>query len=184
MIILCYGTNDFDQKNPKKKFSCIFQNIENFIMNNNHTNILLMNIPFQYDITNTSYVNKIILRLNRKLQKLVKVNPHTNFLETFNDRNSFTNCGLHHNKQGKNLVKLQLAFFLLTTFVPGTSEPIPLEWHETGIEANGSEVIRECRASNRNSCHNRKVPVTRTKDFLCSKRAISDFRNIDSSSEQ
>jgi len=39
---------------------------------------------------------------------------------------------------------------------------------------NGSDVIRECRASNRNSCHNRKVPVTRTK------QAISDFRNIHS----
>jgi len=40
------------------------------------------------------------------LQKLVKVNSHTNFLETFNDRNSFTNRDLHRNKQGKNLVKL------------------------------------------------------------------------------
>ena len=70
MIILCYGTNGFDQKNqknPKKKFSCTFQNIKNFIMNNNHTNILLMNIPFRYDITNTSYVKKIILRLNVNL---------------------------------------------------------------------------------------------------------------------
>jgi len=47
MIILCYGTNDFDQKNLKKKLSCTFQNIKKFIMNNNHTNILLMNIPFQ-----------------------------------------------------------------------------------------------------------------------------------------
>jgi hypothetical protein len=71
MIILCYGTNEFDQqnlKNPKKKFSCTFQNIKNFIRNN-HTNILLMNIPYRYDIPNALYVNKIISRLNRKLQK-------------------------------------------------------------------------------------------------------------------
>ena len=55
MIILCYGINDLDlknQKNSKKKFACTFQSIKNFIMNNNHTNILLMNIPLRYDIPN------------------------------------------------------------------------------------------------------------------------------------
>jgi hypothetical protein len=110
LLILCYGTNDFDKKNQKNlemKFSSTFQNIKNFIMNNNHTNILLMNIPFHYDRPNASYVNKIILGLNRKLQKLVKINPYTKFLETCNDRNLFTNHGLHRNKPGKYLVKLQ-----------------------------------------------------------------------------
>lgn len=120
-----------------------------------------MNVPYRYDIPNALYVNKIISRLNRKLQKLVKVNRHTNFVETCNDRNLFTNHGLHHNKQGKNLVNLQLASFLLTTFVPGTSKPIPLEWYEACIEMNGSEDIKKSKTSNRNSCRNRKVPVTR-----------------------
>jgi lysophospholipase L1-like esterase len=169
MIILCYGTNDFNQKNsknPELKFSSTFQNIKNFIMNNNHTNILLMNIPFHYDRPNASYVNKIILRLNRKLQKLVKVNTHTKFLETCNDRNLFTNHGLHRNKQGKNLVKLQLASVLYTTFDPRSSKPIPLEWYETCIENNDNEDIKKFITSNRNSCLNRKTPVTRTNDFL------------------
>jgi len=146
MIILCYGTNDFDQKskkNLKKKLSCTFQNIKKFIMNNNHTNILLMNIPFRYDVINASYVNKTILRLNRKLQKLVKINPHSNYLETSNDRNLFINHGLHRNKQGKNLVKFQLASFLLITFAQNTSKPIPLEWHEMCIAINDSEVTKE-----------------------------------------
>jgi len=107
-----------------------------------------------------------ILQLNRKLQKLVKINPHSNFLETSNDRNLFTNHGLHHNKQGKNLVKFQLASFLLITFAQNTTKHIPLEWHETGIAINDSEVTKECKVPNRNSCHNRKIPVTRTKDFL------------------
>ena len=171
MVILCYGTNDFDyknKKNPEKKFSCTFQNIKNFIINNNHTNILLMNIPFRYDIQEAPYVvNKIILTLNRKLQKLVKVNPHSNFLETCNDRNLFTNHGLHRNKLGKNLVNLQLASFLLTTFVPKTSKPIPLEWNEAGIMGNDSNDTKTFKTSNRNSCRNRKVPVTRMNDFLC-----------------
>ena len=125
-----------------------------------------MNIPLRYDIPNSPYVNKIISMLNRKLHKLVKVNPHTSFLETFNDRNLFTNHGLHRNKLGKNLVKLQLASFLLTEFVPNTSKPILLEWYEACIETNGSEDNKQFKTSNRNSCRNRKVPVTRTKDFL------------------
>jgi hypothetical protein len=169
MIILCYGTNDFDQRNLKNlemKFSSTFQNIKNFIMNNNHTNILLMNIPFRYDRPNASYVNKIILRLNRKLQKLVKINPHTKFLETCNDRKLFTNHGLHRNKQGKNLVKLQLASFLYTTFVQRSAKSIPLEWNEECIENNDSEDIKTVKVSYRNSCRNRKVPVTRSNDFL------------------
>jgi lysophospholipase L1-like esterase len=162
MIILCYGTNDFDQKIRT------FQNIKNFIMNNNHTNILLMNIPFRYDRPNTSYVNKIISSLNRKLQKLVKINPHTKFLETCNDRNLFTKHGLHRNKQGKNLVKLQLASFLYTIFVPRSSNSIPLKWYEACIENNDIEDIKISKTSHRISCHIRKVPVTRTNHFLCS----------------
>jgi hypothetical protein len=132
----------------------------------NHTKILLMNIPFRYDIPNASYVNKIILGLNRKLQKLVKINPHTKFLETCNDRNLFTNPGLHCNKQGKNLMKLQLASVLYSTFAPRCLKSIPLEWYEACIENNDSEDIKTIKTSYRNSCHNRKVPVTRTNDFL------------------
>jgi lysophospholipase L1-like esterase len=169
MIILCYGTNDFDPKNPKNpeiKFSSTFQNIKKFIMINNHTNILLMNIRFRYDIPNAPYVNKIIFGLNRKVQKLVKINPHTKFLETCNDRNLFTNHGLHHNKQGKNLVKLQLASFLYTTFAPRSLKSIPIEWYEACIDNNDSEDMKTFKTSYRNSCHNRKVPVTRSNDFL------------------
>jgi len=157
LIILCYGTNDLDlktlknPKNPKRKFPCTFQNIKNFIMKNNHTNILVMNIPHWYDIPNPPYVNKIISMLNRKLLKLVKVNPHNSFLEICNDRNRFTNHGLHRNKLGKNLVKLQLASSLLIAFVPNTSKPILLEWYEAHIETNSNEDIKHLKTSNRNS---------------------------------
>jgi hypothetical protein len=169
MIILCYSTSDLNLNNPwnsKGKFSCTYQNIKKFLMKNNHTNILLMNIPHRYDIPNAVYINKIISMLNRKLQKLATINPHTNFLEIINDRNLFTNHGLHRNKLGKNLVKLVLASSVLTAFVTNTTNPIPLEWYEENIEMNGSEEIKLSKTTSRNSCRNRKVPVTRTKDFL------------------
>ena len=64
--------------------------------------------------------------LNGKLQKLVKVFPHARFLETDNNRNLFTNHGLHLNKLGKHLFNHQIATLLLTTFEQKTSSPIIL----------------------------------------------------------
>jgi hypothetical protein len=41
LIIICSGTNDYEPN----KFSLTFHNIMNFIESNNHTNIILMNVP-------------------------------------------------------------------------------------------------------------------------------------------
>jgi hypothetical protein len=97
LIVICSGTNDHETN----KFSLAFQNISNFIKANNHTNVILINIPFRYDLQNSALINDIIFTLNRKLKKLTKSFPNTNFLETDNNRNMFTKHGLHLNKLGK-----------------------------------------------------------------------------------
>ena len=125
LIVICSGTNDLELNN----LSVTFQNIVNYLMNNNHLNILLLNIPFQYDLPNSYAVNKKISMFNKKLQKLVRVFPHTRFLSSNNDRKLFTKHSLHRNKLGKKLVTFQLACHILTTFQYKTSPPIPLEWH-------------------------------------------------------
>ena len=89
-----------------------------------------MNGPFQYDLPNSICVKKNISILNRKLRKLVKVFPHARSLEMDNNRNLFTNHGLHLNKLGK-LVNHQTASLLLTTFEQKSSSPIILRWHVT-----------------------------------------------------
>jgi lysophospholipase L1-like esterase len=91
-------------------------NIMNYVKSNSHTNIILMNVPYWYDIPNSISVNKIISVLNRKLEKLVKVFPHTSFLKTDTDRNLFTNHGLHLNKLGKQLVHHLIASYLYSIF--------------------------------------------------------------------
>jgi len=121
-----------------------------------------MNVPFRYDVPNSISVNRNISVLNRKLQKLVKIFPHASFLEMDNNRNLFTNHGLHLNKVGKQLaINHQIASLLLTTFEQETSSPIILAWHETQT-CNGNLV----KPSNRNSIRYRKIPVTRLNDFL------------------
>jgi hypothetical protein len=105
-----------------------------------------MNVPFRYDLPNSSSVNKIISILKRKLQKLVKAFPHTKFLETLKDRKLFTNHGLHRNKLRKKLVNIQLAHLLLTTFSHKALHPISLGWYETCNEVNLSGDVNQMKS--------------------------------------
>ena len=82
LVVICSGTNDYDLN----EFYLTFQNIKNYIRINNHTNILLMNVPSRYDLPNSLFVNKNISILNRRLQKLVKAFPHSSFLETITEQ--------------------------------------------------------------------------------------------------
>jgi len=161
LIAICSGTND-DELN---ELSLTLQNITNCVKNNNHTNIIFMNVPFRYDLPNSIPVNRNISILNRKLQKLVKVFPHARFLEMDNNRNLFTNHRLHLNKLGKQLVNHQIASLLLTSFEQKSSSPIILRWHETQNVNKQTCDVYQVKPSNRNSIRNRKIPVTRLNDF-------------------
>ena len=105
--------------------------------------------------------------MNRKLKKLVKVFPHTSFLETENNRNLFTNHGLHLNKSGKQLVSYQIASLLQSIFEHKISVPIILGWHNE-IQDNNIPICEEnqVKLSIRNSSRNKKIPITRSNDFL------------------
>ena len=105
LMVICSGCNDYELN----EFSSNFQNITNFIKTNNHTNIILISVPFRYDLLNSTAVNSSISNVNRKLKKLVKVFPHIIFLETDSKRILFTTHGLHLNKSGKQLVTYQIA---------------------------------------------------------------------------
>ena len=92
-LLISYGINDYEANN----FSHTMQNIIDFIQRNNQTNIILMNLPYRYDLPNSTAVNRIITSLNSKLKKTLKAFPHTYFMETDNTRTLFTNHGLHMN---------------------------------------------------------------------------------------
>jgi hypothetical protein len=153
VIVICCGSNDCELN----EFSLTLQNIKNFIQTNKHTNIILINVPLRYDLRNSTSVNRSISILNRKLKKLVKVYPHTNFLETDNNRISFINHGLHLNKSGKRLVAYQLASFLQSVFEQKTSAHIILGWHNE-IQVNNIPICQgnQVKLSIRNSTRNKK----------------------------
>jgi lysophospholipase L1-like esterase len=77
IIAICCGMNDL----ATNKSALAFQNISNMVTRNNHTNIILINIPHRYDTTKTTTTNNNIEKFNKKLQKLIKVSPHARFLK-------------------------------------------------------------------------------------------------------
>ena len=79
--VICCGSNDCDFNN----FSTTVQNITNFVQANKHTNIILLNVPHRYDLSNAPHVNNTISILNRKLMEMVMISPHTSFLEIDNN---------------------------------------------------------------------------------------------------
>ena len=68
VIVICSGTNDYEVN----EFSMTLHNITNFIKSNIHANIILISVPYRYDLPNSTTVNKLITTLNRKLHNLVK----------------------------------------------------------------------------------------------------------------
>jgi len=97
ILITCSGTNDL----ATNRTSLAFQNISNLVTKNNHTNIILVNIPFRYDTANTTTVNDSIEKFNRRLEKLVKVSPFASFLKTEHSRKLCMRHGFHYERLGK-----------------------------------------------------------------------------------
>jgi lysophospholipase L1-like esterase len=162
MILISYGINDYEENN----FSQTVQNIIDFIQKNNQTNIILMNLPHRYDLPNSITVNRTITSLNRKLRKTLKVFPHAYFMETDSTRTLFTNHGLHMNNLGKQLVTFQIATFLYSTFEQKKSPPISLSWYELQKCNHPAQEANSIISITRNSSRNKRLPVTRSDDFL------------------
>jgi len=160
--VISSGTNDFDSDN----LAPTFQNLRNYLTSINYTNILLLNIPYRFDLPNHSAVNKKIFMLNKKLKKLVRILPHTKFLDSNNDRQLFTRHGLHRNKLGKYLVTSQIVCHILATFQHRISPTIPLEWLKSINETTSVSDINLGESKTRNCNRHKKKPVTRSDDFL------------------
>jgi len=160
VILISFGINDYEVNN----FSLTWQNILDFIQRNNQTNIILMNLPYSYNLPNSTAVNRIITSLNRKLKKTLKAFPHTYFMEMDNTRTLFTNHGLHMNKLRKQLVTCQVAAFLYSTFEQKKSPPVSLSWYKLQNYNYPAQEDNQIIAITRNSS-NKRLPVTRSDDF-------------------
>jgi hypothetical protein len=170
-LIVCSGTNDIDRNYS----SNAFKNITNFIRSVNHTNVILIWVPYRHDMTNYSHVNNTIKSFNSKLLKHAKIFSHVCIIEIVNNRLLFTKHGLHLNESGKELLSHQLALHIFSLLEEVSVKPITLGWYDKNLQANVSSIASPSHApTSINSQLSteqapkciKKLPVTRKDDFL------------------
>jgi len=154
ILIICSGTNDL----ATNRTTLAFQNISNMVTKNNHTNIILENIPYRYDTADTNTVKDSIEKFNRRLEKLVKVSPHASFPKTEQNRKLYTRHGLRYNRLGKRYLLHQIALMVYSLLEQKITCPIRVGWNKPDAS--------EDKPPNRTTTCSRKLPVTRSTDFL------------------
>jgi len=147
-VIICSGTNDIDRNYSRNAF----KNITTFIKNVNHTNMILISVPYRYDLTDYSHVNSTMKSLNSKLLKLAKIFSHVSIIEILNNRLLFTKHGLHLNESGKELLSNQLVLHIFSILEEVIFNPITLEWYDKNPQVNASSITRSSHTLNPISC--------------------------------
>jgi hypothetical protein len=77
-------------------------------MNNSHTNIIVVNVPYRYDLLESSYVNGEVALFNMKLERYLKLFNWVTLLTTNCPRRNFTKHGMHLSNLGKSDVSKQI----------------------------------------------------------------------------
>jgi hypothetical protein len=93
------------------------------VKNNSQTNDFLMGVPYRFDLTDTSCVNKKVDSFNNKLTKIVKPFKHAALLKFEKKREHFTRHGMHLNGTGK-----ESSANLIVVFIQKREKPICLGW--------------------------------------------------------
>jgi hypothetical protein len=82
VVVVCVGANDIAKNNAR----IALNHINNFVKLNNHTNIIVKNLPHTFDLPQSSCVNSEISSFNRRLIKNMKLYNHASILEMCNKR--------------------------------------------------------------------------------------------------
>jgi hypothetical protein len=148
LVIRC-GTNDMNQNN----FNYTYINIKDYLLTLKNTKVLVLVIPFRYDLRNSEEINSKIGKINKKLSKLIQTLQDVKFLPSNNDSRHFTKQGLHRNKFGQQCMVNQIAASIVSIFTNNknrNTECIPLPWSKTiEIPLSENQVINVKRSSNR-----------------------------------
>jgi hypothetical protein len=112
------------------------------MMKNQHTNIILINAPYRFDLDNSSCVNEVVTASNRKLSKIAKRSGNTSVVKVESQRHLFTRHGLHMNIKGKKvMVKRLVAVIPEITGNHKKPDPIRLAWKDD--MTNNSEFLQK-----------------------------------------
>jgi hypothetical protein len=104
-IVICAATNDISKNEAKEGLRSII----NFVKQNSHTNITVMEILHRHDLVDWSCVNKEIEQINRQLAKRLRLDDQVSTGKLNLGRQHFTRHGMHINYKGKEVMCQQIA---------------------------------------------------------------------------
>jgi hypothetical protein len=167
-IVLWYGSNDISNN----KATLGVKNILHFVMNNLHSNIIVVNVPHRYDLPMSSCVNREVSLFNKKLEKCLKSLNCVSLIATDCFRENFTKHGMHLNSLGKSNVSRQIVKCIHTMINKEVKAPIKLDWRteydtvDSDVIEMGSTYASPVLGANTVDKCTRRKPITRSSDFL------------------
>ena len=109
VVVLWGGSNDIARNNSLVGLKHIIE----FLIEANHTNVILMTAPHRYDLITNSCVNKEVEVFNKKLHKKVEKFKKVEISDLVNERSCYTRHGQHLNSAGKDSMLNRIAAYLL-----------------------------------------------------------------------
>jgi len=100
-----------------------------FLINANHTNVILLTAPHRHDLITNSCVNKEVEVFNKKLHKKVERFRKVKIIEVVNERNYYTRHGQHLNSAGKDNMTKKITTTIEHLF-NSDKEPIRGKWYK------------------------------------------------------
>jgi hypothetical protein len=98
IVVLWGGSNDIARNNSLVGLRHILE----FLINANHTNVILLTAPHRHDLITNSCVNKEVEAFNKKLHKKVERFKKAEIIDVVNERNCYMRHGQHLNSTGKD----------------------------------------------------------------------------------
>ena len=125
VVVLWGGSNDIARNNSLVGLKHILE----FLINANHTNVILLTAPHRHDLITNSCVNKEVEVFNKKLHKKVERFKKVEIIDVVNERNCYTRHGQHLNSAGKDSMSKRITTTIEHLF-NSDKEPIRGEWYK------------------------------------------------------
>jgi RNase P/RNase MRP subunit p30 len=131
VVVVWGGSNDIARNNSIKGM----KNILEFVLNANHTNVIIMSAPHRHDLIRNSCVNKEVEAFNRKLCKRLKRFEKVKMIEVISERAFYTKYGQHLNTRGKEIM-LKKTVATIECVLNRKVEPISVKWCNEEVTNN------------------------------------------------
>jgi hypothetical protein len=144
-VIVSSGSNNASINDFRK----VFCEVTDFVKSVNQTNVVLLGIPYRYDLGNSQINNEIEIH-NRKLGKLAKKFPHVNVIKVDSNRHQYSTHGRHLNGLAKELLSAHLLLHIYSTLEKDRSSAIALAWGDNNPQVktlDANPVNQDMRAS-------------------------------------